>query len=221
MRRLKHLIFTVFLAFPCISQAQGDQKQEKKASITVSTDLLQYFNDIYKYDIEGKKTDSHLSHFLSIELVNGRTNNQSAWYTNSGTDPISGFGLGIHQKWVARKGNPKSTPYIAYGIGLRKVFIKYSAVGFSRYTENSLDYYIWGPYNDKVEIKSGMANAIGGIQFKHSTNIVLDGYFGIAYKISDSNSLKIGSREYNKTFSSFAFEGLGFQVGAKLGFKVY
>ncbi|WP_207421772.1 hypothetical protein [Desertivirga brevis] len=221
MNRSTNFILAVLLILPSILLAQKEQKHESKATFIVSTDLLHYFNDTYRIDIEGKKTDSHFSHFLSVDFLNGNTNNRAAWLFHSGTDPVSGIGLGIHQKWVSKRGNNKSCPYIAYGINLRKVSIRYSEVGFSRYTENSLDYYSYGPYDDEIEIKSGVANVIGGIQLTHSTNIVLDSYLGVAYKLSDSKSGNLGYKEYNKSFSSFGSEGLGFQMGVKLGFKIH
>lgn len=221
MRSIKSIFLTVLIFIPCLLIAQQQGRRERKTSFNVSTDILQYFNDTYRIDIEGKKTNASLSHFLTIEYLNGKTNNHTAWLFHEDTDPITGFGVGIHQKWVAKKGNNKSTPYLAYGIGLRKVSINYSEVGFSRYTENSLDYYTYGPFNDELKIKSGMANVIGGIQFLHSTNIIFDGYLGVVYKISDTASNQRGPREYNKSSSSFAYEGLAFQLGAKVGFKIH
>lgn len=202
-----------------LAQQKAD-KSERKVSIGVATDIFKYINDTYSLEIEGKKTSSYLAHTLRIEHINGRTNDKYFGIFSEGKDVVNGFGVGISQKWTAKKGAYGKFPYLMYGVSLRKISIKYKDVGFNSYQSDGLDYYQYGTFDDEVEIKSSLINLLTGVRLTAADHLIFDVYIGPAYRTSNSRSTYKGYREYNKDYSSFDYEGWLLQAGLKVGFKV-
>ena len=217
----KLLLAAAATIIPFLVTAQHkENRPERIASFSASVNVFPMLNDIYRLDIEGKKTKSYLSHVFSTELINGFTKDGSDRLFNENPDKISGWGLGIHQKWVAKKGAKGNFPYISYGALIRDISIAYDGVGFTSYQENSLDYYRYGPFSDQLKIKGTVYDLIAGVQFINS-HLLFDCYFGVAYKKSSSRSNYSGFREYNGDYSSFAYKGWAPQIGAKIGIKLF
>jgi hypothetical protein len=199
-------------------QQPKSEKKEKPASVILSLNGLNMVNDIYRLDLEGKKTGSHLSHILTGEFYNGTTGNTTI---GSGDDRISGRGIGFYQKWVFSKKMYGEIPYICYGATFRDITINYDDEGYNTFVENSLEYYRYGKFSDQIKIKGALYNLTGGIQFVTRERIVLDAYLGLGYKKSSSTSNYPGYRSYTKYESSHAYNGWITQVGFKIGVKFY
>lgn len=204
---------------------QAEQPKGRKASICLSLNMLNMINDTYRFDLEGRKTNTHLSHILTGEFFNGNTYNDSGWgiaHENEISDDISGKGVGIYQKWFAFKKAREVNPYLCYGFGFRDISIRYQDEGYISYTQNSLEYYRYGDIEDVLKIKSMIYSVNGGLQLITPNELfVIDLFFGAAYKNSNTSSKYSGFRSYNNNPSNFAYSGWVAQVGFKLGLKFY
>jgi len=201
---------------------QKESKPAKKVEFSLALNVLNMVNDTYRFDLEGKKASSCLSHIVTGELINGYTNSDMrSFLWDASTDKVNGKGLGLYQKWSLYKKRTGEIPYICYGLTFRDVQITFDDEGYIAFVENSLEYYRYGKYRNTINVKTALYNFMAGVQFKSKPGFIFDTFLGIGYKDSSNDDKYIGEKTYRKRQSSFAYNGWITQAGFKLGFRFY
>jgi hypothetical protein len=191
--------------------------QEKKfPEILASVQPLFAVNNALRADIELKLRSPLLNVVLSPELYTGTVKDRYA-YRDQYRDNLGGIGIGISHKLDLSKRNVR--PYVSYGITYRSLKIDYDDEGFLPYTKEGLLYYEYGTFNDRLNIRSTLLNAVGGIQFITKKRFVFDVYLGAGYKNS-SKSSSFSKREYHHGTRSFAYNGNLFLSGFRIGYQL-
>ena len=219
---LKYFFLAVVLCFCSIGFAQTKEEQVQKTSLGVAIEPLFLARSITKLDIEYKPKKHLFSYIVSPEIASGTVYDQAlfSWDRNPSEDHLKGFGIGLFQK-ISAKVKSKAIPYLAYGLTYRKNTISYDDEGFVPYTKENLSFYEYRRYNDDLKIETYLISLLSGVQITGSSKIQCDVYGGFGYKSSKKSSMIIeGKRNYNHSFSDYAYNGFIFQLGVRFGYKI-
>ncbi len=203
----------------CFAQT-GEEKPSSKSSLSVAIEPFYFISRITKLDLEYKPKKHWFSYIISPEFFSGTVYDGSIFpIQGAPSDELRGFGIGLHQK-ISAKVNSNAVPYLAYGVTLRKNTITYDDEGFVPFQENGLSFYEYRNFTDGMKIKTSLFSVLVGVQITGDSKFQFDMYTGAGYKSSTKRSLIEGKRDYNQTFTDYAYNGFIFQLGVRIGYKI-
>lgn len=222
MRFVFRLIPLVFvLCHPLYSAAQdasNEAGKNAKLAVSVAVQPLYAISNAGKFDIELQNSASRFAYIISPEIYGGSLRDVSPFQNQVGVnkDRLSGFGIGLLQKYYV---NESKRPYVAYGLTYRYQTIAFEAEGYDTFEKNGLTYYQYGPIKDKWKINSFLISTVIGYQkIKH--DFLYDVYLGFGYKKPSVESKYPEARKYDEGVYNFAYTGLVYHMGFKIGFNI-
>lgn len=209
---------------PCLLFASLYVNAQKASKDTVGTPLstvitiqpLYFVTSAVKLDIEFRKPDSKRAIGITPEFFNGNIKDADLLREMKGLkqDKLSGFGIGIFQKYYVANG-----PYFAYGLTYRYQTIVFDSQGFAPYQKDGYTFYEYGSISDKWKINSFLANTVIGYQAV-KYDFVYDIYLGFGYKHPSIKADHPEARKYDRGVFNYAYDGLVYLMGFKVGYKI-
>ncbi len=170
------------------------------------------FNNCFKFDLEAKPMAHNFGFELTPEIYTGQH------ILNHTADDISGFGIGIYQKYYV-PGDDKHPVMISYGATYRRINVSYHDEGFIPYQQNGLDFYQYKNFTDVLKNQSLQLGFTANVRLVYAEQFFsLDVYSGGAYKFAKQQSTYPGYRNYNAQMYDYGYKGFTFLLGFKLGF---
>lgn len=213
------MLAIVILNCYTVSKAQEtDSIGPKKISLSVQPLFLITNAARLDMEIQHRDVNNRNAYLVNFELYAGELNDDGFLRGGSGyTDKISGFGIGLQQKYKFRAA--KNSLYVNYGFIYRHQKLTYQIEDFYPYQQNGLNYFDYGPITKKKNMNTLQLVTTLGYQCIAAQHFLFDMFMGLGYRIP-LNKIDFGtSRDYDDTIHTFASEGLGIVAGVKFGFQ--
>lgn len=215
--------FVSLLVIVFTTQLNAQQLKEEiavnKNAISVTIQPFYLLKNAAKIDIEFQKSGRNFAYILSPEVYAGNVRDATTLSSirNENTDKINGFGIGLLQKY--KKKDKIGGPYLAYGVTYRYQTIDYESEDFKQFEEDGFTFYEYEPIKDVLKINSFLFSGTFGFQ-KVKRDFVYDLYTGFGYKKPSIKSTYPEARKYNQGFNSYAYDGVVFLLGFKMGYQI-
>lgn len=207
------LILSVILSVQsATAQLNWKFPETKNQLYTVGFELQKLTRNEFAPHLEGPLPfTSKLRWQVQPSIYFGHTSfyNNDDNYENGGSDKVSGYGIGLGLRWYmyTPKNQHNPWPFFAVNFDYSAIDLKYQAAGYYLKNVDGVNYYYFGPIENKEDISRTRITAYAGIQLNTPFVFGFDFALGIAFQNASIKYNGTDERYRHQHPYAHAFEG--------------
>jgi hypothetical protein len=170
--------------------------------------------------------DIHLknNHWLVIgpHYWVARNQNMGMFYGLNQPTDLDGYGFDLYHKVLLKNQVTTNGPYFAYGVRYDHLTFKYKDYDWVDKVDGwGTHYYEWSE-KEFTEINNRYGfNLMFGLQYAVNNKLLIDGYTGCGFQVSDVSPEDSKSTDFSNFFLRYNYSGPRFLLGIRIGLFLF